>query len=231
MDRSPYFIEVRISGETGDYLNDIIEDIADQFGVQGMVRNRPVPHITLFGPYNTNAGGKAKRIIEDVCSEFDIVPYCLRGFGHFRDDVIYVDVEPSPELRQLRRELSKRLRGVSYNYPNRDANKYHAFHVTIAKRDISDQFEEIWEYVNCEYSPEIDEYATRITSLRGRNMIHEYDLLQDRFIPPDEATSYQKSWKETLRLLDERQSQDDFKKCSDLSPMQKIRYRIEGWIR
>jgi 2'-5' RNA ligase len=229
MGRSPYLVEVRTGGETKDYLKDIIRDIANRFDVHGAVRSRPVPHITLFGPYNTNAGPKARRIVGDVCSDYNVVPYRLKGFDHFDNSVVYVDVVPSPELRQLRRDLSRRLRGISYNDRPWDANKYHSFHVTVAKGDISDQFEEIWEYVTNEYSPDINEYATRITSLRGREMMHEYDLLQDRFLSPDEATSYE-SWQTTEALLKEEQGPDDHDRCSELSRFQRMRQKVEKWM-
>lgn len=200
-----------------------MRDVANRFGVRGAVNKRPVPHITLFGPHNTDEGPRAKEIVEDVCSQYDVVPYRLDGFGHFRNDVLYVDVVPSPDLRRLRRELSKRLRPISYNYPRRDRHKYHSFHITVAFRDIENQFDRIWRYVNREYSPDIDEYATRITSLRNRDMMHEYDLLRDKSLSPDEATSAD-SWKRTGKSLHDQTSPDDHDRCSRLGGLSRLRH-------
>lgn len=230
MGRSPYLVEIRTGGETKQYVREIMHDVADRFGVRGAVKNRPVPHITLFGPYNTNAGPKAKAIVGDVCADYDTVPYRLDGFNHFGDHVIYIDVVPSPELRQLRRDLSRRLRGISYNHRGRDENRYHAFHVTVAFRDIRGQFDEIWDYLNDTYSPDIDEYATRITSLRNREMLHEYDLLQDEFLSPSKATS-RESWEETTRLLEKQQLPTDHERCERLSLPLRMYAGVEDWLR
>lgn len=226
-----YFHEVRISGETGEYIRGIIHDVADTFDVEGAVRSRPVPHITLFGPYKTDDGLRAKRIVEMVCSGYDIVPYRLDGFGHFGDNVIYIDVVPSPELRQLRRELSKELRKVGYDYPKRELNKYYSFHVTVAFKDIENKFETIWKYLNQNYEPDRNEYATRVTTLDGRRMMHEWDLIQGQRFSPSAATSYQRSWKRTLSLLSHLKDPRDHDGCKRKNMPQKARYKIECLLR
>lgn len=206
---APYLNEIRTGGELKQRLREITYDVANEFGVRGAIDPRPVPHITLFGPYNTDEGLQAKRIVKDVLSDYDIVPYRIDGFGRFKqNNVIYAKVIPSPELRDLRRELSRRLRPISYNYQPYDSNYFYDFHITIAYKDVTDEFDDIWDYVNNEYNLRFDEYAIRVTSLRRRDMMWEYDLVQGQELRPDEATSSE-SWERTIKLLNEQKSASD----------------------
>jgi len=222
---APYLNEVRPGGEIKQRLREITYDVANEFDVRGAVDPRPVPHITLFGPYNTDKGQQAKHIVKDILSDYDVVPYRINGFGRFKQNkVIYANVVPSPKLRDLRRELSRRLRPISYNYPPHDSDYFYEFHITIAYKDVTDEFEDIWDYVNNQYNLRSDEYATRVASLRRRDMMWEYDLLQDRELRADEATSAE-SWKRTSELLNERSSSEDHNKLAP-TPNAPIR-----WIR
>lgn len=152
---APYLIEVRTGGEVKQDLRDIIYDVADRFNVHGAAEPRAVPHITLFGPYNTDRGREVKAVVQDVLSGFDVVPYRIDGFGRFSENkVIYANVIPSLELRELRRELSRQPRPITYNTRPWDSDYFYDFHITIAFRDVSDQFDEIWRYVNENYNVE-----------------------------------------------------------------------------
>lgn len=211
---APYLTEIRPGGDIKRRLRDITHEIADTFGVHGAVDPRPVPHVTLFGPYNTDHGHRAKDIVTDVLSDYDVVPYRIDGFGRFpQNNVIYANVVPSPELRAIRRALSRRLRPISYNYPDHDSAYFYDFHVTLAYKDVGEQFEDIWAYVNTEYELQLDTYATRVTSLSGREMMWEYDLLRGAELRSGEATSAA-SWERTMDLLSARQSPDDHERLS-----------------
>lgn len=206
---APYLNEIRTGGEVKQRLREIAYDVANEFGVRGAVDPRPVPHITLFGPYNTDKGRQAKRIVKNVLSDYGIVPYRIDGFERFKQNkVIYAKVVPSPELRNLRRELSRRLRPITYNYQPYDSDYFYRFHITIAYKDVTDEFDDIWAYVNEQYDLRFNEYATRVTSLRRRDMMWEYDLLQSQELRPAEATSA-RSWDRTIELLNEQQSPGD----------------------
>lgn len=205
---APYLLEVRTGGRLKNDLREIIYDVAETFDVSGAAEPRPVPHITLFGPYNTDKGRQVKTTLTDIYQQYDIVPYVVDGFDHFRDDVIYANVVPSPELRSLRREIRTQLDPLTYNERPHDADYYYDFHITIAFKDIGRKFDEIWDYVTTQYSPQYEEYALRVTSLRGRNMMWEYDLVQDRILDQEEATSA-RSWRRTEELLAEQSSSDD----------------------
>jgi len=60
-DKMPqYLIEFRFQGYARKYLKRSIFDVARRFHVEGVTRRRPVPHITLAGPFertNHDRGG------------------------------------------------------------------------------------------------------------------------------------------------------------------------------
>lgn len=212
---APYLIEIRTGGEIKNTLRNIIYEVAEEFGVQGAAAPRAVPHITLFGPYNTNQGQRVKDRIISVLKDFDVVPYRVSGFDHFRDsNVIYAKVIPSAEFRKMRRELYRNLKDITYNRRPHDEKYFYDFHITIAFKDVGRQFGEVWDFVNDQYEIEFDEYATRVTNLNRRDMMWEYDLLQQSVLSRSEATSAE-SWDQTNELLEEMTGEDDHSNLSE----------------
>jgi hypothetical protein len=54
-----YLIEFRFHG----YAKNLIYDVARKFNVKGVTENRAVPHISLFGPFQTN---DERRLVSDI---------------------------------------------------------------------------------------------------------------------------------------------------------------------
>jgi len=107
-----YLVEFRFHGSAKRYLRKVIFDVARRFHVTGVTRKRPVPHITLVGPFETRDIKRVIRDVESVAKNYNLVNFTLRGFGYFNNPegkVIYADIEPSKELEELRWELAQRL--------------------------------------------------------------------------------------------------------------------------
>lgn len=206
---APHLLEIRTGGDLKEYFRDIIYDLEDEFGVTGAAKPRAVPHITVFGPYNTNQGSTVKRALVDIFDDFDVVPYRIDGFGSFRDKrVIYARVIPSEELRDLRREIVRRLKPITYNLPSYDSDKWYDFHITLAYKDVGDQYRAILNYLKNEYDPDFEAYATRVSNLDGRSMMWEYDLPRGKVLSSREATS-KSSWEKTMAALEDLKRPDD----------------------
>lgn len=220
---APYLLEVRTGGDTKARIREIVHDVANGFKVRAAAEPRPVPHITLFGPYDTDEGYEVKDTLIDVFENYDVVPYRIDGFDHFGDDVVYAKVLPSPELRQLRRELSSRLRPITYDYPEHDTDFYYEFHITIAKQ-IDGKFEDILQYLNREYTLQSNEYATRVASLEKRRMMYEYDLLRDEVLSQQQATSAS-SWEKTTEALRKKATPNDHEALSPKPDSALLRYK------
>lgn len=201
---APYLVEIRTGGETKEYIRGIVRDVRKEFNIRG---RRPVPHITLFGPYNTTDGYAAKDAVQRPCSEYRCVPYRINGFDTFGDDVVYLDVTPSAELRALRREIRDGLLPISYNYPDYDENKWHQYHITIAN-GFDASANDLLRYLQSEYNPDIDEYAKRVSAIKNRDLMWEWDLPTGEVLSKKEATS-RHSWEQTISRLDGLQQPND----------------------
>lgn len=207
-----YLIEVRISGYARKYSKKLIWDISKKFHVRGVTRKRPVPHLTIAGPFKTNRKNiwNVVKTVENVCKNYDLVSYKMHKFSYLVDSkgkkVIYIDVEPSEELKDLRWELAKRLDKIIDLKPFQKSRSF-KFHVTLAFRDIDQKFKKIWNYLQNKEKPDIESHALRITILYKGKILREYDILQKRMLNRRQALS-RKIYSQTIDIL---KNKDDFR--------------------
>ena len=158
-----------------------------------MIRKRPVPHITLFGPFDCRSTKSVIDVIKDVGSDYAKLEYSVDGFDYFeskkkflfittssRKNVIYLKVRPSVELEEFRYLLAKRLLPITDSV-NIDSDKQFHFHATLAMKDIDRKFDDIWEYLK---KHDISEkgVAYRITLLKMGKIVCEYDLHEGKIL-------------------------------------------------
>ena len=198
-----YLIEFRFHGYARKYLKKSIFDVARGFRVKGVTRKRPVPHITLVGPFETREIKRVITDVESVANNYDLVNFKLIGFGYFnnpRGKVIYADIEPSKELEELRWELAKRLMKYA-EIKEWDKRERFSFHATIAFKDIGRKFSEIWRYLKSKETPNINQYLLRITIIgKGGRIVCEYDLMLKRLLNRRAALS-KRIWKKTIFMF------------------------------
>ena len=128
--------------------------------------------------------------VVNVGREFSLVPFIVKGFDYFDKEhkVIYLDVNPSAELKKLRQELGQRLGKIS-DSQQWDNRKYFQFHSTVAFRDIDRKFSKIWEYIKEKEEPNIKQHLLRITILKGKRILYEYDLILKKLLNRRQALS------------------------------------------
>lgn len=199
-----YFIEFRFHGYPKHYLRGLINDVAHKFKVKGAIKYRPVPHMTLFGPFQTTEFQSIFSKIEKVCKKHRLVPFEMQGFdwrNSKNGKVIAVGVSASPELSSLRKELAKELIEISTQRQSWDSQNKYWFHSTIAMKDIDHKFDRIWSHVNSIEKPHINQHLIRITVLnRKRRIEREYDLVLQRWLDRREALSKRLFQKTVSRL-------------------------------
>jgi len=185
-----YLIEFRFHRYAKKYTRSLIHEVARKFRVRGVTKDRAVPHITLFGPFTTRNEGKMVSEVVNVGREFALVPFIVKGFNYFDKEhkVIYLDVNPSAELKELRQELAQRLGKISDSQPWDDQKQFQ-FHSTVAFRDIDRKFSKIWEYIKDKEEPNIKQHLLRITILKGKRILYEYDLILKKLLNRRQALS------------------------------------------
>lgn len=210
-----YLIEFRFHGYARKYAKRLSFDVAKKFRVRGVARKKVVPHITMFGPFTTRNERKMISEVANVAKKYTLVPFTIKGFNYFdnpSNKVIYLDIDPSGELKQLRYELSNRLRKITNTKSSQDrknkANFY--FHATIAFKDIDRKFDKIWRYLKKKEEPNINQHLVRITILKGRRILREYDLLQKRLLTRKQSLNHQLFLK-TIKMLKKHLSSQEYK--------------------
>lgn len=185
-----YLIEFRFHGYAKKYAKSLIHEVARKFRVRGVTQNRAVPHITLFGPFTTRHEEKMVSEVVNVGRKFSLVPFIVKGFNYFDKEhkVIYIDINPSAELKELRRELAQRLGKIS-DSQQWDNQKRFQFHSTVAFRDIDRKLLRIWEYIKENEEPNINQHLLRITILKGERILYEYDLILKKLLNRRQALS------------------------------------------
>ncbi len=202
-----YLIEFRFSGKARDYLENLIYDISEKFQVSGAIRKKPIPHISLAGPLYTDDEKRLVKEVIDIVKKYDMVRFSMDGFGkfsklYFLNRVVYANIDPSKELEEIRRNISKRLEGFC-KMQDHDYKDDFDFHATIAFKDINWKFGEIWKYLQKLDPPKIDQILLRVTIIKNRVILCEYDLILRRILNRDQALD-KRTKAETLEGLKRR---------------------------
>lgn len=211
-----YLIEFRFHGYAKKYAKRIIYDVGKKFRVKGVTRKKVVPHITMFGPFTTRYEKKMVSAVANIAKNYTLVPFTVKGFNFFdnaTNKVIYLDIEPYEDLKQLRFELADQLRKITNTKSSQDRkskdNFY--FHATIAFKDIDRKFNKIWRYLKKKEEPNINQHLLRITILKGRRILYEYDLLQKRLLNRRQSLN-KHVYQRTIDMLKKQQAFKEYKK-------------------
>lgn len=187
-----FLIELRLHGDAKDYAKVLIYDIGKKFRVKGAIKERPVPHITLYGPSEADNIKGIVSEVDRIARNYTLVPFQIKGFGYFKKEhkVIYLNINPSSQLEELRRELAQRLSKISTGQPW-DRHRRFQFHVTVAFKDIDEKFNKIWRYLKTKEKPSIEQHPYRITILgpNNRKILYEYDLMLKKLLDRRQALS------------------------------------------
>lgn len=202
-----YLVEFRFHGYAKRYAKHLIYDVAKKYRVRGVTKKRAVPHITLFGPFKTRYSRKAVAAIVEVAKQYTLVPFRVTGFDYFDNPgnkVIYLDIEPSKELRELRYNLAKKLNKITQGtLQDKHSKKQFRFQSTIAFKDIDHKFDRILSYIKTREEPNIHQHLIRITILRNSRILYEYDLLQKRLLTRRQALN-KSLYLKTINLLKQK---------------------------
>ena len=153
-----YIIAHLIRGEAKDKHEAITKDLVTKFDTFP-IHDRFASHLTLKRVFELDADG-----IKNLCNILDAFvnshtqsTYRLDGLGHIGEDVIYIDVKPSPEMLSTVKDLMEILHKVeNITFDEFDAIE-NDFHATVAFRKLKPfDFNEVWEYLNKEEKIDFD---------------------------------------------------------------------------
>jgi 2'-5' RNA ligase len=171
---SSYLIEIRLFGKAKYEIREL---------------NNSVPHITLVGGFSTI---NEERLIKDfnlICCCTGLLGYIIEGKDYFKETgIIYLDVQPSKELIDFRRELRERLRKYC-TLSEWDFVEPFKFHVTIANHIDQEKIRYIMQ--NFDFDNRYNHRMLRATLLKNGKILCEYDFLLKRMLNRSEALNKQ----------------------------------------
>jgi len=200
-----YLIEFRFSCDAKKAIKEVKKGIKKNFGV---TRRKIVPHISLVGPVYTNDQKRLVKEIKDVCKQYALVKFKLTNFDNFEDRVIFVKIKPSEELKKLRIEMAQRLQTFC-TLSELDYDDKFTFHATLVLKDIQRKFDRIWKYLQT-WKLEMEQHVLRITILKNKRILAEYDLLLKKMLTRSQALD-PKIFKETLKKLEKKREKSEIK--------------------
>lgn len=184
-----YFIEFRFQGKAKHDMKKMIYDIDRKFYLKHAKKKRPIPHVTIIAPFYTNKQKLLVKDFKDICKNHPIMKFKINGYGCFDNSkVVYININPSKELIQFRRDLVKQIKKYSKlkDYDSKDSYKPHA---TLAMKLNDVQFNKIKKYVLGKKGVPKNYSMVRATLIKGNKILYEYDFLLGRLLNRREAKS------------------------------------------
>lgn len=230
----PMLIELRI--RPGQFkISSTINKVAHEFHFS-TTKVHNVPHLTLYGSFQTNHVDKVIHVVEHLGKNYDGLSYVIDGFKQLDADkgkVIYFNIVPSKDLTTFRHDLSNNLRKFAPSTKSFDYEKQFTFHITLCFKLSEDEAERVMSFLaeppkdHPEYRPLGQFYfpfdASRLTFLgNDSKIICEYDMMQKKILFRREALS-KNAWKKTFEIY---RNKNDFEVNDDRHSLKPQTYLI-----
>jgi len=142
-----YLLAYLLPADAQEFHDKIVKDVASKFDVRHVLDQNITPHITLKYPFETEYIKELEKFLADFCSKYDPQEIELRGFNHFDDRVIFMDVQFSDSAKKIYKDLFEKLHEFNWMQWDQWDSINMKFHSTIASDDINEKFHEIYDYL------------------------------------------------------------------------------------
>jgi 2'-5' RNA ligase len=141
-----YILPCFLGGAVRDYHHALVEEIAARFDLP-FTRRQDIPaHFTLKYHFETPDIGPVEALLETFARANRAAPIEVGGFGHFDEDVIWVDVTLSAAARALLASLHDALRGLPWLPWGPHDGEHLRPHMTVVEY-CRPRFAEVWAYL------------------------------------------------------------------------------------
>jgi 2'-5' RNA ligase len=129
-----------------DCHRELVDAIADRFGLTFTQRQGIPAHFTLKYHFTTSEIGRVEELLEELASRHAPAPLEVGGLGHFGEEVVFVEVRLSDDAKRVLTALFAALRTLAWMpWSAHDAEHLHP-HMTVAEF-CRPKFPEVWEFV------------------------------------------------------------------------------------
>ncbi len=189
-----YYIEIRYFGKAKYNFKKLSDEVNHKFNLR---TGHQVPHITVVQPFSTKKQGWLISDFKRICSQYKLMDFTVDNFGVFPFFVVYVKVKPSEGLLSFRKRLMNKLKSYCRI---RDINRDYKPHTTIALNMGLIKFFRIWWYLRKKPRIVFTNHIMRVTLLKGKKILYEYDFTNKRLLNRRQAKS-KKVLSKTFRRL------------------------------
>ena len=124
------------------------------FKAKRAILRKPPAHITFKYFFETKNIKPIEECIKEFCKSNKKSKYKIKGFGHFKKDVIFMDVIPSKKMEKTHKDFMKYLTDNAKIKLTTIDKKPH-YHTSIAHGDIGNEFNDIQSYLS-KLNPKFD---------------------------------------------------------------------------
>ncbi len=140
-----YVIVCLIKDEALEFHEKLVADICDKFKVK---RQKLPAHFTIKAPFEMDNISDLEKLTEEFCDKRKITNISLDDFGHFREDVVYMNVNPSRAAVLIHDEYIDALKTLPWLTWKKNEGKGRIFHCTLVSKISYGKFENIWRYAS-----------------------------------------------------------------------------------
>jgi len=182
-----YLIEFRFLGKAKGEIKSLIWEVNKRFHIRP--RYRPVPHVSLVGPFTTRDERRLVNTFKRICKNQNIMQFDVTGFNTFDENrVVFIDIKPDKKMDEFRWELSKNLHSFC-NLKSYDYKREFKYHSTIAMKLHPRKFFQVKKYINTKSKPKFRNVLLRVALIKNRKILQEYDFLLKKTLSRREAKS------------------------------------------
>lgn len=151
-----YVIVSVVKGPAGNFNNNLRKEVFEKLGAKS---SKLPAHFTIKAPFEADDISDLDKVLQDFAQNHKVQDYKIKGYNHFDNRVIYMDVHMGKECKILHDKLIEKLEKLPYIHFKNHDYKDKVFHVTISSKKIQKIYDELWEYVNnipCDFDCKFD---------------------------------------------------------------------------
>lgn len=160
-----YFVAYALEGDARQWHIETAEGIYEKFH-NCKIHDKIPPHVTIMSPFVAKDVSSLKKILRQWTSEFSLTEsFHMNGFGQFHNKVVFAETVPSTLLKEsvppLQQLIEQTVPSAKNPYPQWNP------HATLANYLTSEEFENIWNYLQTLPRPDFSLPFTNVTLFRA----------------------------------------------------------------
>ena len=106
-----YVIVSVVKGPAGNFNNNLRKEVFENLGAKS---SKLPAHFTIKAPFEADDISDLDKVLQDFAQNHNPKDYKIKGYNHFDNRVIYMDVHMGKECKVLHDELIEKLEKLPY---------------------------------------------------------------------------------------------------------------------